>query len=121
MAALNRPIDDQGPPPTLYLLFAGRHGNPTPGIGSLVGAFASHDDACAAFRHARLRLSDREGWAELTVVAEGARPRIVRWFGEDRPSRSHQLSTLLSTSGESAGTPSRRRSRFRVFARRSGG
>ena len=80
MAVMERSGDHTGSP-VLYLLFAGRHGHPSHGVGSLVAAYASVDDARAAFRHARLQLSDREGWAELTMVAEGTKAKRVSWFG----------------------------------------
>ena len=121
MAALNRPSDDQVGPPMLYLLFAGRHGHPAPGVGSLVAAFASRDEACAAFRQTRLQVSDREGWAELTVVAEGSGPKLVRWFGVDRPRRRDRSSTWLSASARAAMPAPRRRSPFRALGRRTGG
>ena len=78
--AIERPAD-RPRSPALYLLFAGRHGHPAHGAGSLVAAYASAEEARAAFRHARLQLSDREGWAELTLVADGTRVKRVSWFG----------------------------------------
>lgn len=80
MAVMEGPGDHTGPP-ALYLLFAGRHGHPSHGVGSLVAAYASADEARAAFRQARLQLSDREGWAELSRVADGTKVKRVSWFG----------------------------------------
>jgi hypothetical protein len=76
-----KPQIDRPDSPGLYLLFAGRHGHPAHGVGSLVAAYACAEEARAAFRQARLQLSDREGWAELTMVADGTRVKRVCWFG----------------------------------------
>ena len=118
MAALLRPGNSYGTA-TVYLLFAGRHGKPAPGVGSLVGAFTSADDARDAFRQTRLQLSDNEGWAELTAVAEGARPKVVSWFGQDRPRPSDLPSTWLATGDRSTAVPARRSLPFRRLARHS--
>jgi hypothetical protein len=89
--------------PVLYLLFAGRHGHPTHGVGSLVAAYASPEEARAAFRHARMQLSDREGWAELTMVADGARVKRVCWFGA-LPERIDPHPAWLSAPDSAVGT-----------------
>ena len=117
MAALLRPGNNQGSP-TFYLLFAGRHGKPATGVGSLVGAFTSPEDARDAFRQTRLRLSDQEGWAELTAVAEGTRPRIVSWFGQQRPRHSELASTWLAGPDRLPAPATRRPLPFRPFVRR---
>ena len=106
MAAADRLIENNGAP-VLYLLFAGRHGQPAGSTGSLVAVFASGDEARAAFRQARLRLSDREGWAELTMVADGARAKRVSWFGQDRRRKDEPL-LLLAPEGRGAKTADRR-------------
>lgn len=90
--------------PTLYLLFAGRHGQLTAGTGSLVAAFASSDEARAAFCQTRLRLSDREGWAELTMVADGAKAKTVSWFGQDPRRTDRPASWLLAPEDRAVST-----------------
>lgn len=107
MAALDGRSDNYGGAPVLYLLFAGRHDRPAGSTGSLVAAFASGDEARAAFRQTRLGLSDREGWAELTMVADGAMAKRVCWFGQDRRRRD-QPALMLATDGRGVrteGTP----------------
>ena len=94
---------------TLYLLFAGRHSEPTRAAEALVAAFASQDEARAAFRQARLRLSDAEGWAELAVVTDGATPRPVSWFGQGGRRRPQPFTWPLTGDGHErdAVSPSR--------------
>jgi len=84
VAVANHLIEHDGGAAMLYLLFAGRHGAAPGGMGSLVATFSSRDEARAAFRQVRLRLSDLEGWAELTVVADGTAARRICWFGQER-------------------------------------
>ena len=95
MAALQRPGNDRAVTQELYLLFAGRHGDQARGVGSLVATFASQEEARAAFRRARLNLSDLEGWAELSVVSAGGRARKVSWFGIARQHTAPPLIGLL--------------------------
>ena len=95
MGALHRTGNDRSETPELYLLFAGRHGDATRGMGSLVATFASQEEARAAFRQARLNLPDVEGWAELSVVSAGGRPKNVSWFGVIRQRRDQPLAGLL--------------------------
>ena len=61
--------------PTLYLVFAGLHGEPRRGTGDLVAISASQEEATEAFRAIRLRVADRRGWAELTEVSDGGQAR----------------------------------------------
>jgi len=79
----------------LYLLFAGRHGDAARGVSNLVATFASQEEARAAFRQARLKLSDVEGWAELSAVSAGGRPKKISWFGAPRHRSTNPLSGLL--------------------------
>ena len=112
MAAMRRPSNDQGTP-ELYLLFAGRHGDQTHGVGSLVAAYASAEEARAAFRQTRLRVSNGEGWAELSVVSAGGRAKRVSWFGAERP-RNGKPGPLVFEAGDrsAAGVVGRGRRRF---------
>lgn len=87
MAISNQQSDNPSGTPILYLLFAGRHDQPRGSTGSIVAAYRSRDEARAAFRSARLGMSDLEGWAELAMVAEGRKARQVSWFGQGRPRR----------------------------------
>lgn len=96
MVALRGSSDQPDASPELYLLFAGRHRDPTQGVGSLVAAYACREEARAAFRHARLTLSDREGWAELSVVSAGGRAKRVSWFGPARPRTDKSLTAILA-------------------------
>lgn len=84
MAISDRPGGYQSCSPSLYLLFVGRHGQPARGTADLVAAFSSREEASAAFRQARLGMSNVEGWAELTKMTPGDRAKIVSWFGQDR-------------------------------------
>ena len=95
MAVQDPRTDSKPGSATLYLLFAGQHGRPGRGAGGLVATFACPDEARAAFRQARLRLSDREGWAELTVVAPGRKARTVSWFGGATGHRDEPPTWLL--------------------------
>ncbi|MDQ3641203.1 MAG: hypothetical protein M3450_07015 [Actinomycetota bacterium] len=118
MAALDERSDDHGGAPVLFLLFAGRHDRPAGSTGSLVAAFASGDEARAAFRQARLGLSDSEGWAELTMVADGAGAKRVCWFGQDRRRRDQPV-LLLATDGSGVtAAGSRAPKRHRSFRHR---
>jgi len=81
--------------PTLYLLFAGLHSDARQGTGDLVAITASQEEARQAFRAARLRLADRDGWAELTAVTDGGNARRLSWFGVDRWPRPNPLAALL--------------------------
>ncbi len=118
MADQDRLVERDGGGTTLYLLFAGRHGEPTGAAGALVAAFASQEDARAAFRQARLRLSDVEGWAELTVVRDGAKAKPVSWFGQGTPRRDQPFKWLLA--GEAYGADSATPSRWSRLRRRLG-
>ena len=113
MAAGRRPSNDRGGSPELYLLFAGRHGDQTQGVGSLVAAYASPEEARAAFRQTRLTVSNSEGWAELSVVSAGGRAKRVSWFGVERPRNGKPLAVVVEASGRSAtGVVARGRRRF---------
>lgn len=88
-------LDAQQPGPTLYLVFAGVHGDSRRGTGDLVAVSACHEEARQAFRALRLGLGTREGWAELTVVTDGSAPRRLSWFGVDRWPRPNPLTRLV--------------------------
>ena len=118
MADQDRLAERDGAATTLYLLFAGRHGEPTRAAGALVAAFASPDEARAAFRETRLRLSDVEGWAELTVVRDGAKAKPVSWFGQGTPRRDQPFTWPLA--GEAYATDSMSPSRWSRLRRRRG-
>lgn len=100
MAAPSRMEPREGGRPTLYLVFAGRHGESRRGTGDLVVVTASHEEAREAFRAVRLALADEEGWAELTLVTDGATRRLS-WFGVDRWVRPSPLAALVE--GQHAG------------------
>jgi len=120
MAVMERP-GVHADSPALYLLFAGRHGHPSHGAGSLVAAYASADEARAAFRQTRLQLSDREGWAELTMVADGTKVKRVCWFGTT-PGRIDPHPAWLSApqhAKTAKGRSPRRRSPFGLGRRTS--
>ena len=102
MAAMRRPSNDRGGSPELYLLFAGRHGDQTHGVGSLVAAYASPEEARAAFRQTRLAVSNSEGWAELSVVSAGGRARRVSWFGVERQRYGKPVAVVVEASERSA-------------------
>lgn len=70
--------------PTLYLLFAGFHGQDRRGTGDLVATLSSPTEAREAFRQVRLQLPDRDGWAELSAVSAGGTVTYLGWFGRDR-------------------------------------
>jgi len=95
MGARHRTGNEGSARPELYLLFAGRHGDAARGVGSLIATFASQEEARAAFRQARLNLSDIEGWAELSVVSAGGRPKKVSWFGATGHRSTKPLTSLL--------------------------
>ncbi len=80
---------------TLYLVFAGLHSEPRRGTGDLLAVSASQEEAMQAFRAVRLRVADRDGWAELTEVTDGGTARRLSWFGVDRWPRPNQLAALL--------------------------
>ena len=108
--------------PALYLLFAGRHGHPSHGAGSLVATYASAEQARAAFRSARLQLSDREGWAELTSVADGTKVKRISWFGavpERIDPHPAWLWTPAHRTETARGATPRRLSAFRLGQRRA--
>jgi hypothetical protein len=67
---------------TVYRLVTGRRDRPRD--DAVIITFVNEQHARAAFREVRLRLSDREGWAELIVEAGGARPQMLSWFGDPR-------------------------------------
>ena len=95
MAAMRRPSNDRGGAPELYLLFVGRHGDQSQGVGSLVAAYASPEEARAAFRQTRLTVSNAEGWAELSVVSAGGRAKRVSWFGVDRQRNGKPVAVVV--------------------------
>ena len=94
MAAVDRPGQQTEGPSRLYLIFAGLHGEARCGTGDLVAVAASPDEARQAFRAVRLRLTDRDGWAELTVVSEGGKARRLSWFGVERWPRPNPLAAM---------------------------
>jgi hypothetical protein len=93
---------------TLYLVFAGLHRDARRGTGDLVAVSASHEVAREAFRTVRLRLADRDGWAELTAVSDGGKTRRLSWFGTDRWARPSPVTALLA-GGDDAVAEARRR------------
>ena len=113
MAAMRRPSNDRGGSPELYLLFSGRHGDQTQGVGSLVAAYASPEEARAAFRQTRLTVSNSEGWAELSVVSAGGRAKRVSWFGVERQRNGKPVAVVVRESDRSvAGVVARGRRRL---------
>ena len=102
MAVQDLRTDGKPGSPTLYLLFAGHHGRPGRGAGALVATFSCPDEARTAFRQTRLRLSDREGWAELTVVAPGRKAKTVSWFGGATGHRDEPPTWLLAVDAREA-------------------
>ena len=74
--------DDDRP---LYVLFAGHHGEPNRGAGTVVAAFTSKDEARLAFRDMRRSLPNRDGWAELAAVSGRGPAKRLSWFGQDDP------------------------------------
>lgn len=103
MAAVRRPSNDRGGSSELYLLFAGRHGDQTQGVGSLVAAYASAEEARAAFRQTRLTVSNSEGWAELSVVSAGGCARRVSWFGVERQRKGKPAAVVQASDRAAAG------------------
>ena len=69
--------------PTLYLVFAGYHGQARRGCGDLVAAIASQREAQEAFRRVRMQIPNCEGWAELTAVSASGKVKRLGWFGRD--------------------------------------
>ena len=116
MAVTARLDAQQEETPTLYLVFAGFHSDARQGTGDLVAVSASQEEARQAFRAVRLRLPDRDGWAELTAVTDGGNARRLSWFGVDRRPRPNPLAVLLREPGETAQV---RRRRLRRPGRRS--
>ena len=104
--------------PTLYLVFAGFHSDARQGTGDLLAISASQEEARQAFRALRLRLADRDGWAELTAVTDGGNARRLSWFGVDRWPRPNPLAVLLREPGDIAQV---QRRRLRRAGRRSPG
>ena len=111
------PLDAQQETPTLYLLFAGFHSDARQGTGDLVAISASQEEARQAFRAVRLRLADRDGWAELTAVTDGGSARRLSGCGVDRCPRPNPLAVLLREPG---GTAQGQRKRLRRAGRRQG-
>jgi len=111
MPVSNRLGEQHNCSPSLYLLFVGRHGQPARGAEDLVAAFGSREEASAAFRQARLGMSNVEGWAELTRVTPGDRTRIVSWFGQDRVRNDRAPTWLVASdqAGPAAPASARRR------------
>lgn len=93
--------------PTLYLVFAGLHKDARRGTGDLVAVSASRENARATFRAVRLRLADRDGWAELTAVSDDGTTRRLSWFGTDRWTRPNPLAELVHGEAGAAPTPRR--------------
>ncbi len=73
--------------PTVYLLFAGFHGQDRRGTDDLVATLASPREANEAFRQVRLQLPNRDGWAELTSVSAAGVVKHLAWFGRNRSLR----------------------------------
>jgi hypothetical protein len=111
MAAPNRPGQQTEGPPTLYLIFAGLHGETRRGTGDLVAVAASPDEARQAFRAVRLQLRDRDGWAELTAISEGGKARRLSWFGVDRWPRPNPLAAMPVGPADQVNIRGRRRRR----------
>ncbi len=111
MATPNRPGRQAEEPSTLYLIFAGLHGETRCGTGDLVAVAATPDEAREAFRAVRLRLTDRDGWAELTVISEGGKARRLSWFGIDRWPRPNPLAAMPVAPADQVNIRGRRRRR----------
>ena len=94
--------------PTLYLVFAGLHRDARRGTGDLVAVSPSRENARDAFRAVRLRLADRDGWAELTEVSDDGTARRLSWFGTDRWTRPNPLAAFVHAGGGTAPTSRRR-------------
>ncbi len=118
MAVSARLDAQQEETPTLYLVFAGFHTDARQGTGDLVAISASQEEARQAFRSVRLRLADRDGWAELTAVTDGGNARRLSWFGVDRWPRPNPLAVLLREPGDATQV---RRRRLRRARRRAQG
>lgn len=112
MVAPARHGEQKEGPSTLYLIFAGLHGDTRCGTGDLVAVMASPDEARQAFRAVRLRLTDRDGWAELTAVSEGGKARRMSWFGVDRWPRPNPLAMMPVGPAAEAGIRGWRRRRL---------
>lgn len=98
MPAPNRSSADSTEAPTLYLVFAGLHGQSRRGTSDLVATLASQSEAREAFRQIRLQIPDRDGWAELTAVSAGGKAKRLGWFGGDRPPGNSPATWLLANS-----------------------
>jgi len=112
MPAPDRLNTDSPDAPTLYLLFAGLHGESRRGTSDLVATLASQREAREAFRQIRLQLPDRAGWAELTAVSAGGNAKPLGWFGRDRQTGNNPAAWLLAggnVAGREEETPGRRR------------
>lgn len=106
--------------PTLYLLFAGLHGQDRRGSGDLVATLASPAEAKEAFRQVRLQLPDRDGWAELTAVSAGGKVKYLGWFGRDRQVGSGPAAwTVAEGKALPPAGPAARARRWRVPGRRT--
>ena len=117
---MRRPSNDRGGSPELYLLFAGRHDDHTQGVGSLVAAYASPEEARDAFRQTRLTVSNSEGWAELSVVSAGGRAKRVSWFGVERQPNGKPVAVVVKARDRSGPAVVPRRRRRFVRRRQSG-
>lgn len=95
MAASRRLEAQEGDPPTLFLIFAGLHRDVRRGTGDLVAVLASEDEARRTFREVRLRLADRDGWAELTAVSDGGTAKRLSWFGVGRWPASNTMARIV--------------------------
>jgi hypothetical protein len=98
MAVSARLDAQQEETPTLYVVFAGLYTDSRRGTGDIVAVSASLLDARQAFRAVRMGVADRDGWGELTEVADGGNPRRLGWFGVDRWPRANPLAALLRES-----------------------
>jgi len=105
--------------PTVYLLFAGVHGQDRRGTDDLVATLANPREATEAFRQLRLQLSNRDGWAELTAVSAGNMKRLG-WFGRDQPQRS-SLAALALACGDGTTSTTESTAGARKWRRRGRG
>ena len=80
---------------TLYLVFAGLHAHAAGGTADLVAATSSPEEAQRTFQAVRLKVADREGWAELTSVSADGTTKRLRWFGVDRRPRRNPLAAAV--------------------------
>ena len=112
-------IKEFGDAPTLYLLFAGYHGDDRRGSGDLVATLASQREAQEAFRQVRMEIPNRDGWAELTAVSASGQAKALGWFGRS-PTAGASPVRWVASGARSVVTaaPGARNARWRLKWRR---